>query len=173
MRKPNPQNMLYLLMCGGGILAFVLLFIYPNSADIKAFDAETTQLQQKIQEQELLNPIYRELIKQVQQRVPSDLPVPKAGKAEKKTIGELNTIFVSLAQENQVRFDSAVPDPSSYLDETGHLTINVTFSGDFFNFRHLLLGICKLPYLKSIEELKLVTDNATKRLELKLQLNQA
>ena len=77
-----------------------------------------------------------------------------------------------MANESEVLFESAVPDASSYLDESGQLTISVTFSGDFFNFRRLLLGICKLPYLKSIDELKLMTDSTVRRIQLKLRLNQ-
>ena len=50
--------------------------------------------------------------------------------------------------------------------------MSVTFSGDFFQFRELLLDVCKLPYLKSMDEFKLVTEKAVKRLQLKLRLNQ-
>ena len=172
MPRINSQNLVYLVISCGGILAFVLFFIVPNSAEISELENELDELQFKIQEQELLNPIYHELIKQAQKDMPSDLPVPEAGNIEKRTIAELSDVFIELAGESDVQFESAVPDASSYLDESGQLTIRVTFSGDFFNFRKLMLGICKLPYLGSINEMKLNTERSTKRLQLKLRLNQ-
>ena len=172
MSKIHPQNLIYLITCCGAILVFGLLFILPNSTGIAELEEEIDRLQAKIHEQELLNPIYRELIKQTQQKLPSDLPIPEAGKIEKRTMAEINDVFNRLALESGVLFESAVPDASSYMDESGRLTMSVIFSGDFFHFRDLLLGICKLPYLKSIDELKLITDSSVKRLQLKLQLNQ-
>ena len=77
MSKLHPQNLIYLVTCCGGILAFVFLFILPNSASITELENEADLLQLKIQEQELLNPVYRELIKQAQQKMPSDLPLPQ------------------------------------------------------------------------------------------------
>lgn len=172
MSKLHPQNLIYLFICGAAILVFGLLFILPNATAMSEMDAEIEALQTKIQEQELLNPIYRELIRQAQKKMPGDLPLPQTGKIEQRTLAEINDVFNEMARENGVLFESAVPDASSYMDESGQLTMSVTFSGDFFQFRELLLDICKLPYLKSMDEFKLVTDNAVKRLQLKLRLNQ-
>ena len=172
MSKIHPQNLIYLIICCGGVLAFVVLFIFPNSGEIADLEKELDEVQFKIQEQELLNPIYRELIKQAQKEMPKELPVPETGNIEKRTISELNEVFAQLAKDSDVRFEGAVPDASSYLDESGLLTISVTFSGDFFNFRKLLIEIFKLPYLNTISQLILKTENSTKRLQLKLSLNQ-
>ncbi len=172
MSKPHPQNLVYLLICGAAILVFGLLFILPNATAMSEMDAEIEALQIKIQEQELLNPIYRELIRQAQKKMPGDLPLPQTGKIEQRTLAEINDVFSELARKSGVLFESAVPDASSYMDESGQLTMSVTFSGDFFQFRELLLNVCKLPYLKSMDEFKLVTENAVKRLQLKLRLNQ-
>ena len=55
-----------------------------------------------------------------------------------------------------------------------------TFSGHFQvvagdyqkKARKLLIEICKLPYLNAINQLNLKTESSTKRLKLKLRLNQ-
>ena len=172
MSKLHPQNLVYLIICGAAILVFGLLFILPNATAMSEMDAEIEELQTKIQEQELLNPIYRELIRQAQKKMPGDLPLPQTGKIEQRTLAEINDVFNELARKSGVLFESAVPDASSYMDESGQLTMSVTFSGDFFQFRELLLDVCKLPYLKSMDEFKLVTEKAVKRLQLKLRLNQ-
>ena len=66
----------------------------------------------------------------------------------------------------------SIPDPSRYLDDTGYLTLNVTFRGDFFNLRKILLNICRLPYLESIEEIDLKSENQGKRMRFKLIIAQ-
>ncbi|MFZ1983248.1 MAG: hypothetical protein WAU91_02475, partial [Desulfatitalea sp.] len=121
---------------------------------------------------ELLHPIYMELIKQVQQKTPTDLPLPARSKIAKTEIAGINEVFISLAKESGVSLISAVPDPSSYLEESGRLTMNVAYAGDFFNFRKLLVNICNLPYLRSIEQMQVTTETNTKRIQLRLLLDQ-
>ena len=87
-------------------------------------------------------------------------------------ISDIHVIFAAMAEEHRVAFDSAVPDPVSYMEENAQLTMNVTFSGDFFQFRPLLLRMCELPYLSAIETVRIRTEGDTRRMQLKLVLNQ-
>jgi len=164
--------MIYIGVCAVGIIAFALVGIVPDSEALHQLDEDIAQLNQKVQAQELLHPIYKELIKQVQQKTPAELPLPQNKNIAKKEIADINTLFASLADQSDVTFVSAVPDPVSYLEESGHLTMNVTYGGDFFNFRKLLMNVCKMPYLRSIERMQVTTDGDVKRIQLKLLLDQ-
>lgn len=172
MSRLKAQNMIWLAVCGAGVLAFLLMFVYPNAMAMKELDREAAALAIQVQEQEVLHPIYLTLIRQVQQSVPEQLPVPDKDRITQATISDMPAVFAAMARESGVRFESAVPDPVSYLEETRHLTMNVAFSGDFFNFRNLLVRICQLPYLNAIEHVSIRTDGDIKRLRLKLHLNQ-
>ena len=77
-----------------------------------------------------------------------------------------------MALDNKVEFKNATPDARSYLEESGFLTMNVSFGGDFFDFRNLLFSICRLPYLESIDQLRIETIGDKKVITLKLQLSQ-
>ena len=170
--KVHSSNLIYLAICGAGVIAFLLVAILPNISATDRIEKDIDQLSQKVQTQELLNPIYRELIKRVQQEMPQDLPLPAPIKISKKEIADINNVFMAFAKESGVNFISAVPDASSYLEESGRLTMNVAYEGDFFNFRKLLLGICKLPYVRAIEQMQVSAETEIKKIQLKLSLDQ-
>ena len=170
--KVHSSNVIYLAICGAGVIAFLLVAILPNISTMARIEEDIAQLSQKVQTQELLSPIYMELIKRVQQKTPQDLPLPARTKISKKEIADIDNVFRSLAKESGVNFVSAVPDASSYLEESGHLTMNVTYEGDFFDFRNLLVNICKLPYMRTIEQMQVRAETENKRIQLKLSLDQ-
>lgn len=170
--KVHSSNLIYLGICGAGVIAFLLVAILPNMRAKDQIEEDIAQLSQKVQNQELLNPIYMELIKRVQQKSPQDLPLPARSKISKKEIAEIDAVFMSLAKESGVHFVSAMPDASSYLEESGQLIMNVAYEGDFFNFKQLLVSICKLPYVRAIEQMQVKAETEIKRIQLKLSLDQ-
>ncbi len=170
--KIHPSNLVYLAICILGIATFIFVAIYPNSRTMKEMDKEIIGLNHKVQAQELLHPVFRELIKEVTQKVPTKLPLPDKNKISHNDLAQINKMFLEWASESGVTFSSAIPDPSSYLDDTGYLTLNVAFVGDFFNLRKILLKVCRLPYLEFIEEIQLKTENQGKRMAFKLKIAQ-
>lgn len=166
------SNVIYLAICLLGIIALCLVGIWPNAATIKDTDREIEHLKQQVKTQELLYPVYRELIKEATRKSLSKLPIPETNKIPRNDLSMVNKSFQKIAKENNVDFESAIPDASSYLEDTGHLVMNVEYSGDFFQFRGLLLGICQLPYLETIEEMILETAKDSKRMKFKLRFIQ-
>ena len=59
------QSIRHLFICAGGILAFVVLAIYPYHKSLVRLDKEITKTESQIQEQEALFPIGKELLKSV------------------------------------------------------------------------------------------------------------
>jgi len=168
----HPSNFIYFIICVFGVVAFLLVGILPNSMAMGRLEKAIAELNEKVQAQELLYPVYRQLIKEVQQQVPASLPLPKSGKIAHNGLSQINDVFMEVAQQSDVTFESAAPDASSYLEESQRLIMNVTFSGDFFNFRKLLFGISRLPYLESIAKMTIETGSQEKTIEVKLVLIQ-
>ena len=129
-------------------------------------------LNRKVNEQELLYPVYRQLIKEVQQAVPGDLPLPQNAKADRNAIGNLTELFQTIARQNGVVLESAVPDARSYLEDSGYIILNTRFRGDFFRFRSLLVAIFNIPYLENIDNMIIETKGREKEIALKLRLAQ-
>lgn len=170
--KIHPSNLLYLAICGAGVIAFLLVAVFPNMSAMDQTEEDIAQLSQKVHSQELLHPIYMELIKRAQQSAPQDLSMPPRTKISKNAIANIGEDFKGLAKDSGVTFLSATPDASSYMEESGYLTMNVAYEGDFFNFRKLLVNICRLPYLHAVDQMQVKTEKDVKRLQLKLALNQ-
>lgn len=172
MKKIHASNLFYIGICVIGMLAFAMVGIFPNMSASRELDEEVAELNQKVRAQELLFPIYVELIKQYQQKAPEGLPLPPDGKIGRSKISELSSQFMAVARRSDVNFESAIPDPISYQEETGQVVMNVSFSGDFFNFRKLLMNICQITFLRSIERMEVEVQGNDKRIHLKLLLDQ-
>lgn len=170
--KPHSSNLAYLAICALCIFAFIFVGIYPNQRALGQLDEEIAGLQVKVQSQELLHPVYMKLIRQMQQKAPEGLPLPEKRRIDRKNIASVNDSFRTLARNSGVVLESASPDPSSYLEDTNRLTMNVAFSGDFFNIRELLMNVCKMPFLNIIENMELTTVDGKKQIRLKLILDQ-
>lgn len=171
--KAKINNIVYMVICALGILAFFLIGIYPNMQSMDELTKETAMLTKKVQAQEILYPVYRQLIKEVRQQVSSELTLPERTVLSQPDFNKINDLFFKLGQQCDVVFLSAVPDAESYLEDIGHLTLHISFKGDYFNFRKLLLDLCMLPYLDVIEQMNIDTEASEKMILLKLRLLQS
>lgn len=170
--KLSTSNIAYLIVCFLGVAAFFLVGIYPNMQSMNELETDETILTQKVQSQELLFPIYRQLIKEVQQPIPSKLILPTRSTLSQNDLNQINHLFREIARKSDVIFIRAVPDANSYLEDSGFLVINASFRGDFFNFRNLLYALCSLSYLESIDQMLIETKAVERIIDLKLRLLQ-
>lgn len=173
---PSPSihssNILFIVICVACIAAFALVGIYPNERLMNQMEEDIEALNAQAKTQEVLFPVFKDLLNEAQQSIPENLPIPDKGQMADNAINRINSIFNQIAVENKVEFRNATPDARSYMEESGFLTINVSFGGDFFDFRHLLYSICRLPYLESIDQLRIDTIGDKKVINLKLRLSQ-
>ena len=170
--KIHPSNLIYLSICLFGVVAFFLVGIYPNLSALRSFDEEIAELNQKVEKQTLLYPVYLRLIQEIMQKTPTALPTPEERKISHDDLSRINDLFGELASESNVVFTNAIPDASNYLEDTGFFSMNVVFSGDFFNFRKTILSICQLPYLESIDAMRIESIDTDKQLSFKIRIKQ-
>ncbi|MEJ2155593.1 MAG: hypothetical protein P8X96_09675 [Desulfobacteraceae bacterium] len=174
MKKFNIQssNIIYLGVCLFGIVAFFLVGIYPNLNSLREMDQEIATLNQEVQAQELLFPVYLKLLADITNKIPTKLPIPDRVKISFSDLGRINESFSKLAGECNVTFVSAIADASNYLEDRGRLSMTATFTGDFFDLRSLILKICRLPYLESLDQMRIETVGNRKQIEFKIKVSQ-
>ena len=84
MKKINSilptQSLIYFLVCGTGILVFVLLIIIPTQKTSAELDRDIDKLNARIDEQRILRPIFDNLLKQVKKKGPTEIPVTQKNK---------------------------------------------------------------------------------------------
>jgi len=168
----DSSNMIYLGVCLVGIIAFFFVGIYPNINSLREMDQEIEVLNQEVQTQELLFPVYLKLLADITNKIPTKLSVPEREKISHNVLGRINAMFAKMASESNVSFIKAVADASNYLDDKGRLSMTATFSGDFFDLRQLILKICRLPYLESIDEMQIETLKNSKQIKFKIKISQ-
>jgi hypothetical protein len=170
--KVHPSNLIYFAICMLGIIAFFFIGIYPNLSTLKSIDEDISGLKQKAETQALLYPVYLKLLQEITQKAPTTFSAPEKKKISHKQLSQINDLFRQLATQSKITFNSAIPDASNYLEDMAYFTMNVDFSGDFFNLRELLIGICQMPFLESIDTMRIETINQEKRISFKIKLEQ-
>lgn len=168
----HSSNMLCLGVCLIGMVAFFFVGIYPNIHSLRETDQEISALKQEVQTQELLFPVYLKLLADITHKIPTKLPVPAHEKISFTDLGRINETFAQLASESNVSFISAFADASNYLDDMGRLSMTATFAGDFFDLRMLILEICRLPFLESIDEMRIEALEDRKQIKFKIKVSQ-
>ena len=166
------QTVRYIVIWVGGILGFILLAIFPSYRAIIATDRKIEMLQEKIEEQEALYPLFQELLKKSQRQTPSQLPFPKKAKLSREETGEISNFFQGLAQKNNFKVESIVPDVVSLTNGSGYLMLDATLKGGFLFFRRLLLQLGEIPYLEHIESIQIRTVGHDKEFRLKVWIAQ-
>lgn len=166
------QSIRYIAICLVAILGFGLLAIFPSHQAIRATERKIEKLQQEIEEQEVLKSLFQNLLKQAQSKAPSEMPFPKKEKLSREETDGIFVYFQELAEKNDFKVESIVPDVVSLTDGSGHLMLNTTMKGEFLNFRRLLLEIGELPYIEQIETIQIRTVGQLKEFRLKIWIAQ-
>jgi len=169
-KKPDSWSIINFLICGGGILCFALFAIYPNQMALSKMDREVRELTARIEEQKLLFPLFKELLKFSREKDTDTLPFPEKAKLKQNEIGKISTIIKEFAKENNLSVEEITPDINSLVDDSSHLKMYLKLKGDFPNLRNFFLRTGELPYLDHIEQIQIRTVSESDDLELGLKV---
>lgn len=165
------ESLRYLLLCLAGLAAFILLAIYPNQQTIAELDLKIAKLQRDIQEQEILAPVYRDLLTQLRTQERGPLPLPEKREISREGAGRISSLFKEAAEKSGLRLTTAVPDVASLGEEpSGLLSVRLALEGDFFDFRNFLVRLGEIPHLEHIEEIEIESRGRRKGFSLKVWL---
>ena len=147
------RSLIYLLICGAGVLAFVLVGTYPSSRNIVRMDDSIADLKTRVEEQKILFPLYKKLREGLTTEVSkAQSNPPKAGLPARR-MDDLTPIFGEIAANCGLEVSAVIPDVKSLVDDSHFLSVDLALKGDFFNLRKFLLELSNLPYLGDIEHL--------------------
>ncbi len=153
----SSQSIIYLMLCGGGILTFILLAILPYKQAIRQMDEDIQNINAQINEQKVLQPIFKDLLNKIKTESPQGLPVALKSKLGRNDTDKLATIFQKMARSSHLRLNNFIPDLNTFVDNTGVLKVTVIVSGDFLNLRPFFLKLTRIPYLEHIEQVAVRT----------------
>lgn len=163
-------SILNFIICGGGILAFLVLLILPNQQTLAKLDNELERMNSMVEEQKMLFPLYNELFRVAQEEIETDLPSPETSKLEQQKVGDLSKLFEKMAEQSGLLLQSVEADVSSLIDDSGFVRMIVKLQGRFYDLRKFLVNIGGLPYLDHIEQFQIQTLNNAEVLEMSIKL---
>jgi len=176
MKKINSilptQSLIYFLICGAGILVFVLLIIIPTQKTSAELDKDIDKLNARIDEQRILRPIFDNLLKQIKKKGPTELPVTKKNKLARGDISRLSERLLEIARRYDLKLHDIQTDVNALENNADYLLIRIHASGDFKKFRDFLVDLGNIPFLEQIEEIDIRAIENSREFKLKIWLAQ-
>lgn len=164
------QSLIYFLICGVGILVFVLLIIIPAQKTVAELDSDIEKLTDRIEEQRILKPVFDSLLKRVKQKSPIALPITKKAKL---ALGDINKISQRLqenARHHDLKLLNIQTDVNALADKAGYLQMRISVTGDFKKFRNFLVDLGKIPSLEQVEEIQIRAIENAREFKVKIWL---
>ena len=168
--KLPSQTIINLLICVGGIIVFILLVNYPFHLSLSAMDAEISKKLERIEEQKKLYPVFKSLLKRIQEKEPGDLPFSKKSKLLQKDSANITYIFQQIARKSNLTMDSIMPDVDSLIDDSGYLILEILVRGGFTDLHSFLIRVDEIPSMEHIEHLRIMQSEDNRNLLLKLKI---
>lgn len=166
------QSLIYLLICCAGVIVFIMMIILPAQKSTLELDAEITELQARIEEQRLLNPVFKSLFKKAKAKNESGLPAQSKAKLSRDDISDLTTQMQQMVRKNNLQIRELAPDVNSLADNSGFLSVTLSATGGFMDFRNLLVDLGTIPSFEMIESLDINAEEGYRRIDLRVWLAQ-
>ncbi len=169
--KMPRRSQAYLLLWTVGALAFVLLSIYPSHKHMVGVERELQQLNDKVEEQRVLFPIYEGLLKKIWSSRVQSRDSRTRVRLTQNQMNDISGILEDVAQRHNFEVISTTPDVKSMAKNPGYLLVAMVVRGKFLDFRQFLLELAGLPFLEHIEGIQIQEITDTKEFTLKLWLS--
>lgn len=164
------RSLVYLLICGAGIAAFVAVGLFPSHRSLDKLENEITKIRAEIERKKILAPLFAELLGKIRPNADTALPFPPLSPLPDEDTSKLSKMFGEMARQCDLRAGSVLPDLASLGGDSGTLLVDVLLNGEFYNFRKFLLLLGGQPYIKQIEQIQLREIPGGRELRLKLRL---
>jgi len=151
-----------------GLLALLLISIFPRYITLAQMDKQIATLNADIEEQKILYPVFKDLLKKALHKAPEGLPFPEKVKLERDKTDKIALTFQELAKKSNLKIEEIIIDVDSLIDDSGFLMLNVAVQGDVFDLRNFLVKLGEIQYIEHIERVQIRTVDKSKEMRLKL-----
>ena len=166
----NKSSPILVILCALGLLAFLILVIYPNYRNMKAYDRQISALNEEIALRQTLAPIYSQLIEKARITPSNQLTSPEKTALDIVNTGRLAQIFQQIANTAEMTLESVTPDAQTVDQENGLLTVEVIFRGEFLNMQPLINTIVEQSFVDRINQIHVRCAEESKWIKLSVSL---
>jgi hypothetical protein len=166
--KIPQRSIKYFLICLFGVAIFVFVGILPSQWSLKGLDQDIKSLEFKVEEQKMLLPVYETLKKKGTKKVSSILPLPAKTPLSRDQLPKLSLTLRDIARQSNMEVIKLIPDLKSLSSDSKSLSVDMTFNGEWSNFRKFLLALEAIPFFENIEEVSIRQLSQGTELSLKI-----
>ncbi|MBU2549691.1 MAG: type 4a pilus biogenesis protein PilO [Proteobacteria bacterium] len=124
--------------------------IYPNYRALLREEATQQQLAVEIKKQEILAPVYKELLKRGRFDFPDNLPRPETAPLPRRDVGRLSQVFKELAEKNRLELEDIITYPPVTENGVSRMDLDLKVKGEYQALRQFLIELAAWPSLERI-----------------------
>jgi len=166
------QNLIYVLLCGAGVIAFIFLIIVQNQKAAADLDQDIKTLNSQIEQQQILRPVFDSLLQRAKKKNPTRLPATKLEKLDLGDINKISGMLQNTARRHDLKIVDFRTDANEIVNNSGHLLMKLHVSGDFMDFRQFLFELGTFPALEQIEEINIRAIEGDREYKLTIRMAQ-
>ncbi len=170
--KLPTRSIVYFVLFLCVLLFFFLLVVYPQRISLAEADLDIKKLKGHIEEQKILYPVFKNILKKARVKNTEGLPFPKKTKLTRNETGKISSIFQKIAQKSNLTLKEITPDIDVLIGGSGYLKLNLIVQGEFSDLRNFMLQLGGLPYLEYIERIQIRSVQDSKEISFKFLLAQ-
>lgn len=166
------QSLINILLCGVAVILFIFFIIIPNQHIAVELEQEIEKLNDRIEQQRILRPVFDSLLERAKREYSTDLPAIKMEALDRGDVNTISKVLQDMAGRNGLEIEDISTDAKDIVNDSGHLLMQVHVSGDFMNFRGFLMDMGTIPALEQIEEIIIRAIEGNREYKLKIWLAQ-
>jgi hypothetical protein len=166
------QSLINLLICGASVIVFNFLIIIPNQNLSDQLDQEIEELNDRIEQQRILRPVFEGLLQRAKRENSTDLPPVKIEKLDRGDVTRISKVLQEMAGRYDLKIEDIGTDVNEIMNDTGHMLMRVHLTGEFMKFRQFLIEMGTIPPLEQIEEIIIRAIEGSREYKLKIWLAQ-
>ncbi len=166
----NQGSPALVILCALGLLAFLLLVIYPNHRIMQDYDRQIAMLNREIVLRQTLVPIYGQLIERARMAPSTQLINPSKTALDIGNSRRLTQTMENIANRAGLRLESVIPDAQSFDQGNGLLMVEIIYRGEFLNVQPLINSIVAQSFVERIHQIHVRCDEEDKWIKLSVSL---
>jgi hypothetical protein len=164
------QSLILLILCGAGILVFLLFIILPGKRLSAELDRDIDGLKSRIEEQKILSPVFKSLFEKSKPSAAQG-PIPSARtKLSRGDIAGMPKRLQDMAGAHRLRVREVIPEVNTLTDASGRFLLRLNVAGQFNDLRGFLIDVGSLSFFESLEEIDIRAVEGGEEFGLKIWL---
>ncbi|MCP4631010.1 MAG: hypothetical protein GY850_47000 [bacterium] len=135
-------------------------------------DQDIEQLNDRIEQQRILRPVFGSLLEKAKREYPTQLPATKRVKLERGDISKVTELLQDIAGRHDLKIQDIQTDVNAMMTNSGFIEMRIHATGDFMKFRDFLVDLGTIPFLEQIEEIIIRAIEQNREYKLKIWMAQ-